>query len=294
MKKETLEMETLLEFEKKRHIIGVKFLRDQSEYDHETVREATHQMFFCMMVKAAVTGHSMKVKKEHIYCSTASEILGFSEPEEETLSGEIWWKRKMYCSKETAGDIAGETPWLRYGVYGMVLRPLECFQTKPDVVMCFCKPYTAMRIIQGYSYQYGLAKQIRFSGMSAICTELMAKAYKTQDISVSLLCSGTRFAGEWKDDEMGLAFPYSMFSDILDGVKKTMNIFEPDDKKEKIIERSLKNNIEENVQLGDNYHKSSLGVAKMGVTGYYPKPRTKKRYEGVHEHESNDIKRKDG
>lgn len=63
MKKEVIEFRTLLEFEKNRRLVGVKFLFSEQEYESLHVREATHQMFFCMMIKAATMGHSMKVKR---------------------------------------------------------------------------------------------------------------------------------------------------------------------------------------------------------------------------------------
>lgn len=281
MRKEALEFRTLLEFEKNRRLVGVKFLFSKWDYDNLDVKEATHQMFFCMMVKAATIGHGMKVMKEHIYCSAASEVLGFSEPCPDVLSGKQMFERNMYGTEEAAADVAHYTPYLKHSVYGMCIQPLDDFEEKPDIVLAFCNPYTAMRIIQGYSYKYGIAKQICFAGMGGICTELMARSYQNQDMNVSFLCSGTRFAGEWKDDEVGIAFPYHMFLTVLGGVRDTMNTFEPDDKKEEILQRAEKNGISLNVEIGTNYHGSSLGVARIGVTGYRKKreKKGKKIYE---------------
>ena len=275
MRKEVTEFQTLLEFEKNRKIVGVKFLYTEQEYIRLNVKEATHQMFYCMMVKAATVGHSMKVRKEHIYCSAASEVLGFTEPSQDVKTGKQQYERNMYGTEEAASDIANCTPYLSHDVYGMCIQPLEEYEQEPDMVLAFCKPYTAMRIMQGYSYYYGVAKQIRFAGMGGICTELMARSYENQDINVSFLCSGTRFAAEWKDDEVGVAFPYKMFLYILKGVRDTLNTFEPDDKKEEILQRARKNEIPLNVEKGTNYHGSSLGVAKMGVTGYRKKKEKK-------------------
>lgn len=281
MRKEVMEFQTLLEFEKSRKIVGVKFLYTEQEYRRCNVKEATHQMFFCMMVKAATVGHSMKVRKEHIYCSAASEVLGFTEPPWDVRTGKQQYERNMYGTEEAASDIANCTPYLQHDVYGMCIQPLEEFEQEPDMVLAFCSPYTTMRIVQGYSYYYGMAKQIRFAGMGGICTELMARSYGNQDINISFLCSGTRFAAEWKDEEVGVAFPYKMFLCILEGVRNTLNTFEPDDKKEEILQRAEKNQIQLNVEKGTNYHGSSLGVAKMGVIGYRKKneKKGKKIYE---------------
>ncbi len=271
MEEEAVEFQTLLGLAKDRHLVGVRFLFSEAEYQEAEGKEATHQMFFCMMVKAAAVGHGMKVRKEHIYCSAAAEALGFAKPLEESEPGEILYKRNMYGTREVAADIRENMPCLKHEVYGMCIQPLEQSDRKPDVVLVFCQPYTAMRIVQGYSYQYGFAKQVRFAGMSGICTELMAGAYKNQDMNLSLLCSGTRFAGAWRDDELGIAFPYGMFQKVLSGVRSTVNTFEPDDKKEAIRQRAWEYGGKAEVEMGNNYHGSSIGVARMGVEGYFPK-----------------------
>lgn len=275
MKKETKEFRTYLEFEKDRHLVGVKFLFTRQEYLACPVNEATHQMFFCMMVKSAVVGHSMKVAKEHIYCSAASDVLGFTEPGEDIRNGKTAYQRRFYGTPEIAKEVSQRIPYLHHQVYGMCIRPLEECEQEPDVVMAFCKPYTAMRIIQGYSYIFGVDRQIQTVGMGGICTELMAGAYQRQDMNASFLCSGTRFAGSWRDDEVGMSFPYVMFLKVLDGVKQTADTFEPDEKKEEIQERGKILEVPVKLEMGTNYHKSSLGVARMGVTGYYPRKRKK-------------------
>lgn len=279
MKNKVKKMDVLIGFNKNRKPVGVKFIKNKDEYEKINIQEASHQMFFCMMVKSATIGHSLKVKKEHIYCSAGSEALGFSSPSDDILSGKVGVKRNMYETEEVSSKMAKKVPYINHEVYGMIVQPLENYSDKPDVIILFLTPYQSMRIVQSYSYKFGPMNNIHFAGMGGICTELMARAYKYDDISISLLCSGTRFAAEWKDEEMGIAFPYSKFDSILDGIEKTSNTFEPDDKKAEIKERILENNItlNENLVYGENYHASSLGIAQMGVKGYKKKPSKKKK-----------------
>ncbi|WP_158682983.1 DUF169 domain-containing protein [Dorea sp. Marseille-P4042] len=276
MKKEVVEFQTLLKFETNRKLVGVKFIYDKEEYNSVDIKEATHQMFFCMMIKAATVGHSMKVKKEHIYCSAAAEVLGFTEISWKTKTGRTQYERNMYGTEKASFDIANSNPYLEHNIFGMCIQPLEDFKYSPDMVIAFCNPYTAMRIIQGYSYFFGLAKQIGFCGMGGVCTELLARSYKNQDLNISFLCSGTRFAAGWKDDEVGVSFPYHMFERILEGVRCTVNTFEPDDKKNEILQRAKKNGILVDIKEDTNYYESSLGVAKMGTIGYRKKCKKEK------------------
>lgn len=274
MKNKVKKMDVLIGFDKHRKPVGVKFIKNKEEYENINIQEASHQMFFCMMVKSATVGHSLKVKKEHIYCSAGSESLGFSNPPDDVKSGKVGFERNMYETEEISSEMAKKVPYINHDVYGMIIQPLENYDNEPDVVILFLNPYKTMRIVQSYSYKFGPMNNIHFAGMGGVCTELMARAYQYEDISISLLCSGTRFAAEWKDEEMGVAFPYSKFDIILDGIEKTSNTFEPDDKKAEIKKRMLENNVtlSENLVDGENYHSSSLGVAKIGVKGYRKKP----------------------
>lgn len=275
MKKEVEEIQVLLRYETDRHLVGVKFIKDEIEYENCDVKEATHQMFFCMMVKAATIGHSLKVRKQHIYCSAASKVLGFEEITDEDFSGECQYKRMFYENRKIAKDVADNTPYIHHKVYGMIVQPLEKYNVEPDIVISFSNPYTAMRIMQGYAWKYGVPCHLNFKGMGGICTELMANAYKCHDISVSLLCSGTRFAGNWRDEEVGVAFPYDVFKGVLEGIRNTMNLFESDTKKQEIMKRAREQTWNVDVIMGDNYYGSSLGVAKMGVKGYRKKKEKK-------------------
>ena len=179
MDEEAVEFQTLLGMAKDRHLVGVRFLFSEAEYQEAEGKEATHQMFFCMMVKAAAVGHGMKVRKEHIYCSAAAEALGFAKPLKESEPGEILYKRNMYGTREAAADIRENMPCLKHEVYGMCIQPLEQCDRKPDVVLVFCQPYTAMRIVQGYSYQYGFAKQVRFAGYRINGGSLQESGYES-------------------------------------------------------------------------------------------------------------------
>lgn len=62
-----------------------------------------------------------------------------------------------------------------------------------------------------------------------------------------------------------------MFLRVLDGIRNTVAVYEPDDKKEEILQRAGENGIRIDVKMGSNYHGSSLGVARMGVNGYRKK-----------------------
>ena len=63
----------------------------------------------------------------------------------------------------------------------------------PDVVIVVSTPYNIMRLIQGYSYYYGSYKGFKMAGNQAMCAEITACTYVTNEINTSMMCSGTRF-----------------------------------------------------------------------------------------------------
>lgn len=50
-----------------------------------------------------------------------------------------------------------------------------------------------MRIVQAYTYKYGVHKNITLGGNQGICSECTAVPYENNDLNISTLCSGTRF-----------------------------------------------------------------------------------------------------
>lgn len=238
MKQEAIEFQTLLKFADRRHIVAVKFFHSEEDYSEVRAPELTHQLFYCLMVKAAAVGKLFKASKKNLYCPAAASALGFETSDENRR------------------------------VYGLKMGPLELFDEEPDLVICICNAYVAMRIMQAYKFKRGVPKHLSFAGMSGFCTELSAASLANNDISFSLLCSNTRFSAAWNDDEMGISMPYDCFLDVLEGLWKTVDVYEPKSKKLEILERAKANGIECSFELDKNYYDSCLGAAKIGVTEY--------------------------
>lgn len=249
--------------ELKKRIVGVKFLFSEEEFSSLSEEPASHKLSYCMMVKMASYGKSLKVKAEHFKCNSSARALGIMQSNSSIISGREYYSYGLYDSLGTAKNVYAQVTYINQDLFGVLLKPLETFEIEPDIVIMITEPYNVMRIIQGYSYTYGIAKNIGFAGNQGLCSELTARPYENNDINISLLCSNTRFSCKWGDTEMGVGMPYKMFLNILDGIVETINPTEPDSKKEKILERSHETEIELNVVLGENYYDSSIGVEKL-------------------------------
>lgn len=249
--------------ELKKKIVGVKFIFSEEEFNSYDTEPVKHKLSYCMMVRIASSGKSVKVKKEHFYCTSSARALGIIKSNSYHDSGRAYYSYGLYDSLGTAKSVHEEVTYINHEIYGMLIKPIEEFETEPDIAITIAEPYSVMRIMQGYTYTYGIAKNIRFAGNQGVCSELTARPYENNDMNVSLLCSNTRFSCKWEDSEMGVGMPYKMFLNVLEGILKTLNPTEPDFKKEEIIERGNYKNVEMDVILGENYYESSIAVAKL-------------------------------
>ncbi len=249
------DLETLLHME--RRFVGIKLLsksqmRLYEEADFETVK---HKAYYCWLVKKATEGRAFKLTFDQFACETAGWVLGLA-PEnifgnhEENIVG--WHQCGTYASEKVAKLIyEGIKPLKRSE--GILIGPLHAFSEdlKPDVVIIVGNPYTIMRIIQGYSATQGFATEIKLSGMCGICFETTAHPMQTQSLSVSTLCSGTRYFAKWKSEEMSVGIPFACLDALERGVHQTMNPCEPDHRKKR-IELHLKKPLK--IQYKSNYY----------------------------------------
>lgn len=261
IRKEIQKLNSSLEL--KRKIVGIKFLFSEEEFNSYEIQSSNNKLSYCMMVKIASSGKSVKVRSEHFKCNSSTRALGIKNSDPYVASGREYYSYGLYNSLGTAKNVHDKVKYINHELYGALIQPLEKFETEPDIVIIIDTPYTIMRIIQGYTYNYGMAKNIRFAGNQGVCSELTARPYENNDINISLLCSNTRFSCKWEDTEMGVGMPYKIFLNVMQGVLQTLNSTEPDYKKEEIIKKSTENDLELNVVLGKNYYNSSIGVCSL-------------------------------
>ena len=77
--------------------------------------------------------------------------------------------------------------------------------------------------------------------MQAICQECTSLPYENDQLNISMLCSGTRMLGRWREDELAVGMPFRYLLDIVEGIKNTVNPLERN-KNKKIIEKKLIDN----------------------------------------------------
>lgn len=213
------------------HIVGVKLYNHVEEFNISHAKQRKNKTFYCQLVKKAVHGKHRKADLSNFSCETAGKLLGLDEfyETEEGIDG--WFDSGLYANRSLAEIEHMSVFPVRGKTHGIEVGPISKMQVEADVVIIVCKPYQAMRLVQGYTYHYGFKKDFQLSGMCGVCFESTALPLTNHEFSVSLLCSGTRFMCKWPDDMMMVSFPYDMAEKILEGIIETAQPTEPNNYK---------------------------------------------------------------
>ncbi|MGE5630555.1 MAG: DUF169 domain-containing protein [Caulobacteraceae bacterium] len=241
----------------RRHIVGVKFIFNKEEYELSHAPQVRYKLSYCNMVKLAASGKSFKADLNNFLCIGSAKALGLIKPDSNAISGNVYYSFGLYDSLCTARNVQKDVTFLDHQAYGVVVMPLEKFEAQPDVVIYIVNPYQSMRILQGYAFHHGAAKNIKIVGNSGMCSECTATPYDKNDMNLSLLCSNTRFAAKWKDDEIGIGMPFNMFEKVYDGIIKTIGPCEPNERKMRISERCKAIGREMDISLDSNYFRTT-------------------------------------
>lgn len=235
--------------------VGVKFIYSQEEFENTNIPQVKYKISYCSMIQLATKGKCLKANFENSGCSGATRALGLESLDEHCDTGYRYYYLNMYNSMCVAKKTHKEANLISQRIYGVVAQPLSEFKEDPDVVIMVTIPYSAMRLIQGYSYHYGLCNNIKFAGNQALCLECTTRPYETNDMNVSVLCSNTRFLAKWDKTEMAVGIPFNKFSTLVDGVMNTINATETDESKKEILERAKMDNLDfSHVTFGSSYY----------------------------------------
>ncbi len=244
-------MNCALELDRK--IAGVKFLFSQADYEASDAKQLKNKLNYCVLVKSAMSGKALKATGDDLACVAGARATGLKDIDDYHRSGQNGKRLGIYHDMVTAKSVRDGMSYCDHNAYGIMVKPLDEYHEEPDVVIIVTNPYNVMRIIQAYSYFYGMQANYKMTGNQAICSESTAYPYLNNDINVSMLCIGTRHRADWKDNELSVAFPFNRFEKITDGLMETINIMDNNKKKE-TIEKKLQENNFHDLQIKYNYN----------------------------------------
>lgn len=237
-----------------RRIIGVKFVFTEEEFNKADAREIIGKLNYCVMVKSAMTGKSIKAVAGNFDCPGGARAIGVIEPGDWYLSGRQHLEMGLDHDLITAKNVINNMTLCKHRCYGVLLKPLEEYDQEPDIVLIVTNPYNAMRIVQGYSYRYGTHPSYKMAGHQALCSECTAYPFESNNINISLLCGGTRHSAGWRDDEVGIGIPFNRFATVAEGIYETINVMEPNRNKSIIEAKLIRNELSDlKLEYDQNY-----------------------------------------
>ena len=221
-----------------RRIAGIKFAYTAEDFEKMPAKAVSAKVAYCVVVKAAMAGKSLKLSGDFSGCNGSSRALGFAAPTEAFSSGEAFCGFGLYKDLAISKQVADGMVFCQKPSYGILAQPLEKYENEPpDVVVITADAINAMRVLQGYTYSHGSHQDFKMTGNQAICVECTSHPLETNQMNLSMLCSGTRYLANWKPGEIAMGFPYHQFVETVEGLLKTADAVELDPAKQRIHEK---------------------------------------------------------
>lgn len=241
-----------------RRIIGIKFLFIEEEYQDFDAEELSGKRTFCGMTAQAMEGKMVKGKSDSFGCQGGPEMLGMKKIPNYVKSGKQFETFRLYEDLAISRQVQNDLCFIDQKIYGVAAGPLDEMEDA-DIVMFLCNAWQMMRVIQGYTYHHGMAKNIGMIGNQGICSDLAARPYLMNDLNISVLCMGARMNTHADDGELGAGMPIHLFRDVAEGVLKTINPAMDNKRKKELQERVEK---EDDLDFGLEFGKVYVSYAK--------------------------------
>ena len=184
-------------------------------------------------------GAALKFTAENSGCLGSTRALGMEKPGKAFYDGSEGIMLGLYRDKSLSARVAASMKLINTPTYGVIVKPLEDFEAAPDVILIVADTKNLMRLIQGYTYMHGMQANFNMIGNQAVCVECTVNPLQTEKMNISMFCSGTRYLARWKNTEAMAGIPFPIFSSVIEGVRKTVNAVEMNQRKS-IIETKLR------------------------------------------------------
>ncbi len=236
----------------KRKIVGIKFLFIEEEFVDYQAEEMKGHLSFCALTSRAMDGRMMKGQLSDFSCQGGPEILGMKKVPNYVRSGKQFSTFGLYEDLAIARQVQNDLCFVDQKIYGVAAGPLEDMDDA-DVVMFLCDAWQMMRVVQGYTYHHGMAKNIGMIGNQGICSDLVGRPFFMNDINVSVMCMGARLNTKADDSELGAGMPIHLFRDVVNGVWTTMNAAMENRRKDELKKRLEEAEVDFELEYGKMY-----------------------------------------
>lgn len=184
--------------------VGVRFV------ETSTAQNAEQDYRFCQAVMQARKGQNVTITKDHITCPAAAAALGFKQLPPNLQDGSMLCGYGIFKEKSAGMHVMNTMPRLELGRYTAVeIKPLDAFDSCPDVVIIEDEPEKLMWIALAYLNENGGRLEFSTSILQAVCVDSAVLPFLNQKINMSFGCYGCRDATDAQTNEALLGFPGS-------------------------------------------------------------------------------------
>ncbi|MHA1380292.1 MAG: DUF169 domain-containing protein [Candidatus Helarchaeota archaeon] len=179
--------------------VGIKIIRDETSSWNGSFKEISDDKRFCKYVRLAAQGESFVItNNDKLECKTPYFCLGFKEPKYANFEPRI----KPAITK------------------AVLIAPLIKFTQDVDSVVFIINAKQAMLLTDALRRILNKKVESSFGASMSVCGEAVAQSIVTNSPNFSVLCFGARVFSGYKDDELVLGIPYSLFYDFYKQLKK--------------------------------------------------------------------------
>jgi uncharacterized protein (DUF169 family) len=206
--------------------LAIKLIKNESEISKDFKRAHNNldlEMFVCQNFKMARTyGWTMAITDEDCSCKVARTVYNWDEVTPESIEFGNQFSIGLYSSdQKVAEKWTKHLHFLPKRYKGIIISPLTRSKIVPDVILVFCNPAQAMRLIQAQLYNEGGVLEFTAAGRAGSCHEGVIKTFLTNKPQLVILGNGDRVWGGAQDDEILFSIPVSSIKSIIDGLVAT-------------------------------------------------------------------------
>ncbi len=176
----------------------------------------------CGFVNKATKGSFIKVHSDNFSCTSGPNLTGMIPPTEQQISGQILYHCGLYNDLSISREVSESFKRIPQSIHGLEIGPIEDMNNA-EIIIIIAFAEQIMRIIEGYSYHYGVPKPYVTIGNAAMCSDMTSKPFMKNDINLSLMCCGARTSTRSNFGELGIGMPSHMFKHIAESILEINN-----------------------------------------------------------------------
>lgn len=203
--------------------IGIKFCKDEEEFEEYAVSRPRDNITLCQLLGIArLRGRPIGAIADEIDgCVIGTRILGLKEMPEDMSDGSRW-NQLAGIDLGVMKKMFDEIHKFELGEYAAIISaPLGMFdtlETDPDVIMVFGNPAQIWALVVAYHDMTGKRLKVDFSGHAA-CEAIVATP-ETGEPWVTIPCGGARGLSAVESTELFMTFDVEHLKTMLDRIEK--------------------------------------------------------------------------